>query len=234
MFNERTVPLTGHHKKRTFANIFLSILIPISILLIVGVITVIVLSVFLHAYLNIKVWWFAFAAIPAAWAFFILRVMQRSIYGFIEVVIGIFTIAHIYNTEDMNSTKTALAIAAAIYVIIRGLDNIDQGIKSFCSSFISQDDRFRFLFYWETIGKGGFIHRKIKRAVYLRMTRPKFKYYWKEFERINVGTDKKSWATPYWFARKHYVLALLDKPVVRLCRKFTHFTRRESPSNTAS
>ncbi|OAF07199.1 hypothetical protein AYJ54_17890 [Bradyrhizobium centrolobii] len=185
----------------------------------------------INAYPVIGLGWFALIALPVAWAFFILRVFQRSIYGFVEVVIGVFTVTNTYNIGFMSDPKTLLTLAAGIYVVVRGLDNIDQGLNHYCATFLNRDDAFACTFYWEVGVKGRFLSGKLKRGVYLKMVRPLFKQLWAEFEQLNCGTDKDAWETPYWWARKHHVLALMNERAVRLCRSERHLSRGSQPTS---
>ncbi|WP_157083364.1 hypothetical protein [Bradyrhizobium manausense] len=222
--------------ERTTCDKLLDILWPLLWLLIIAIVVVLTSRLLINAYPTTEPYWFALFALPAAWALFVLRVFQRSIYGFAEVVIGIYTVIETFraavtsNTGVMSDTKTLLALVAAIYVVIRGLDNIDQGLKQYCATFLNPDDAFAFTFYWEVSVKGRFLNRRLKRGIYLRMVRPLFKKLWIEFEQMNRGTDKDAWETPYWWARKHYVLALLSERAVNLCRPQKHLSRGSQPT----
>lgn len=67
-------------------------------------------------------------------SFFILRLKLRIIYGFIEIIVGIF-IAY----DKLSKTNFILSLdseflipllTASIYLIVRGFDNIHQGINA--------------------------------------------------------------------------------------------------------
>lgn len=67
-----------------------------------------------------------------AFAMFLFRHYARIMYGIVEIIIGIlFVIACIYPEKEPSSniTTTVLTYAAAIYVMVRGLDNIDKKIR---------------------------------------------------------------------------------------------------------
>lgn len=118
--------------------------------------------------------WLPIVALPTAWLLFILRGRHRFIYGFVEIIIGVVAIANgfsgvhafvsLVSTGDGGITSSqltpTLAIVGAIYIVIRGLDNMDQGMKAFVTSIINPFDPYASEFYWEVIVKGKFARHK--------------------------------------------------------------------------
>src|ERR1700688_3007450 len=99
--------------ERTTRDKLLGILKPLLWLVIIALAVIWAGRLLINAYPIIALWWFALIALPAAWALFVLRIFQRSIYGFVEVVVGIFTVTYIYVASDegvMSDTKSLLAI----------------------------------------------------------------------------------------------------------------------------
>ncbi len=221
--------------KRTLPEAILSILRPLIWLLAIGLTVVWVARLLTSAY---PLWWFALIALPAAWILFVLRVFQRAIYGFVEIVIGIITVMNTYteavttNVNVMADTKILLTLAAGIYIVIRGLDNIDQGFKQWCATFLHPDDIFSFTFYWEVGVKGRFLSKKLKRDIYRKMVRPLFKQQWIEYDQISRSTNKNEAKTAYWWQRKHYAINFMNERAVRLCRGADKFHSRGSKRQT--
>jgi len=64
---------------------------------------------------------------------FFLRKMKRLAYGLIELIIGLLMIVSIiaFPTESINGGLLDVPkLFGGIYIVIRGLDNIEKGIKS--------------------------------------------------------------------------------------------------------
>jgi len=216
--------------QRTLLEKILGIVRPLFWLLVIALAVIWATRLLTSAY---RLWWFALIALPAAWVLYVLRVFQRAIYGFVEVVIGIITVMNTYtlavttNVDVMSDTRTLMTLAAGIYIVIRGLDNIDQGLRQWCATFLHPDDALSAIYYWEVGVKGRFLSRKLKRGIYLKMARPLFKEKWIEFEELNRGVDKaKHHATGYWWSRKYYALHFMNERAVKLCRVDRHESHR--------
>jgi hypothetical protein len=77
-----------------------------------------------------------------------LRTMRQALYGIIEVGIGIVLMSANYQTMlvllvgDFQSVEStpALALAAGVYVVVRGLDNVQKGVSkgSFASTLLTE------------------------------------------------------------------------------------------------
>ena len=71
--------------------------------------------------------------IPTIYVLFILRKKNINFYGRIEIAVGFATIISIiYNPTENVATgvNDILKLLGGIYVIIRGLDNVEKGLKS--------------------------------------------------------------------------------------------------------
>jgi hypothetical protein len=72
------------------------------------------------------------AAMIAALLFYWLKIKHQTTYGLIEVFIAMFTIATAINSLNNQGDKTAaslLQLFGGIYLSIRGLDNVEKGLK---------------------------------------------------------------------------------------------------------
>lgn len=65
----------------------------------------------------------------SGWALWQLRRRQRVGYGLAEVLFGVAAALWIATTRSQDLMTTTLTAGAAIYVIVRGLDNIETGLK---------------------------------------------------------------------------------------------------------
>ena len=87
--------------------------------------------------------WVSFVmALPIGMALFALRERERVIYGFGEVAFGMASVTlgvTRLRTESIASLEGLMAIAAGLYVIVRGLDNLEKAKTSSLSLL------FRFL-----------------------------------------------------------------------------------------
>lgn len=132
-------------------------------------------------YWSISTFWFALVALPIAWGLFALRCSQRSFYGLVEVIVGIVTVLNAFpgvkalweavrsmGVGQATQSSPALAIVAAIYIIIRGLDNIDQGLPAFRTSSLNPFDHDLLEFYWEVGAKLRW-RRKKRIKIYSRL-----------------------------------------------------------------
>jgi hypothetical protein len=71
-------------------------------------------------------------AVSVAYWLFVLRNKQRAIYGFFEVAVGVAAVWSSTLTISSPNLSNAIAVLGGVYIIIRGLDNIDQGLEAFC------------------------------------------------------------------------------------------------------
>lgn len=69
-------------------------------------------------------WWAAAAAICLYW----LRSIAATVYGSLEIGVGLMGLGIAANTPALTPPGQLFALMAAIYVIVRGLDNIDRGL----------------------------------------------------------------------------------------------------------
>jgi hypothetical protein len=76
-------------------------------------------------------WWFAYLVVVLSYAFFMLRLRARSIYGVVEVLVGITAIfAAVSKPEDADLAHL-IAVLGGAYIVVRGLDNINEGLINF-------------------------------------------------------------------------------------------------------
>jgi len=74
---------------------------------------------------------FAFFLMAAALILFAIRKFMRPSFGLVEIAIGIDALWNVPDTapvviDGITRTQFLLQIAAGIYLIVRGLDNLDQ------------------------------------------------------------------------------------------------------------
>jgi hypothetical protein len=69
-------------------------------------------------------------------ALYILRSLARVQYGFTEIMFGIVAMFAASNATKLQTDKQtmALQVAASIYIVIRGLDNVRAGIEKYPNS----------------------------------------------------------------------------------------------------
>jgi hypothetical protein len=76
-------------------------------------------------------WWGIPYAIGLAFGLYVLRSKQRFIYGSIEVIVGIAAISTtIFGQSPSPGLALLVAVSSGIYIIVRGLDNIDNGLSN--------------------------------------------------------------------------------------------------------
>src|SRR5262249_6912257 len=79
---------------------------------------------------------FVFSILIASFTFFLMRLNFRRIYAGLEIFVGIviaeFAFNQVFNTNvnTQSLVNAAIAILGAIYIIVRGLDNWQQGTKA--------------------------------------------------------------------------------------------------------
>jgi len=71
------------------------------------------------------------AVLPAVWLLFKLRSKRRFLYGLLEVVIGLVAFGQVLYFTDAKtfSNFDYLKIISGIYIVIRGLANIEEGME---------------------------------------------------------------------------------------------------------
>jgi vacuolar-type H+-ATPase subunit I/STV1 len=74
------------------------------------------------------------AVLAIGFALFELRSRRRRTYALLEVMVGIFAATYasneiFYGTSPDAQVKAVFATLAGLYIIVRGLDNLDQGTK---------------------------------------------------------------------------------------------------------
>jgi hypothetical protein len=74
--------------------------------------------------------WFIPIAILCAWGLFIFRNRARFWYGVLEAVVGVSVIYTSIANSSATGLTRLLTVIGGIYIVIRGFDNIDQGISS--------------------------------------------------------------------------------------------------------
>jgi hypothetical protein len=81
----------------------------------------------------------------AVWGLFILRARRRFWYGALEVIIGIIITGNtvLFSNSQTFSNFDYIKIASSIYIIIRGLDNIEKAIIETKNSY--------FLSFWKKV-----------------------------------------------------------------------------------
>lgn len=95
-----------------------------------------------YNFIKILLW---ILLLPIILYLFILRKEKRNLYGFIEIIIGAMTITSIIISPTKGTytgINDVLKIFGGIYIIIRGMDNFEKGLKS-----------PRYIKYWEKIFK---------------------------------------------------------------------------------
>lgn len=70
----------------------------------------------------------AVAAFVVGFGLWTFRKFQRGAYGAVEIVFGVAAAASIAWSPGSSPVANTLALAASIYVVVRGLDNVDNGI----------------------------------------------------------------------------------------------------------
>ena len=68
------------------------------------------------------------AALAIGFGLWIFRKVQRASYGVAEILFGICAAAANAWAPGDSALANALTLAASIYVVVRGLDNVDQGL----------------------------------------------------------------------------------------------------------
>lgn len=61
--------------------------------------------------------------------FWCFRLKQRAAYGMLEIAFGASAAAALAWTPSDSPITSAVGLAASVYVVVRGLDNVDQGLK---------------------------------------------------------------------------------------------------------
>jgi len=79
--------------------------------------------------------------------FYLLRSKQRLIYAFIEITFGIIVIVDSITNSNISiiNVNNIIKIFGGLYVIIRGYDNMEKGLRELANK--------KFIFYWEKIFK---------------------------------------------------------------------------------
>jgi len=67
------------------------------------------------------------ALLEVAAALYWLRSTNRSIYGIAEACLGTFICWHTFAANEPGDATTALKLGAAVYIVVRGLDNAKEG-----------------------------------------------------------------------------------------------------------
>jgi hypothetical protein len=96
---------------------------------------------------------YVFAVLAFSILFFLFRKHLRAEYGYLEVLVGLGLVSSYFPAEYTKLVETAsqfsmaveyrtklLSLLGGIYVIVRGLDNIDQGVKQWDEKFAKQEE----------------------------------------------------------------------------------------------
>ncbi|MGR9462706.1 hypothetical protein [Rhizobium leguminosarum] len=79
-------------------------------------------------------------AMVAGFTLFVLRELERAVYGFIELVFGIAIICFTFFYQTRVATPTLTTqeflftisqLGGCLYLVVRGLDNLGQGLKRY-------------------------------------------------------------------------------------------------------
>jgi hypothetical protein len=84
--------------------------------------------------------------IVAFWIF-LLRTYYRALYGLVEMVVGAI-IASSVGFDDPDQKKVLLTLAGGIYVMVRGLDNVDKTLPADSAWSHTLRDYAPFFRYW--------------------------------------------------------------------------------------
>jgi hypothetical protein len=92
-------------------------------------------------------WWFIPIAVLTAWGLYLLRDRVRSAYGLTEVIAGIAAISTSVLSRAGTEAAHLIAVLGGIYIVVRGLDNIEQGMDAL-SQIIHPGLYTRIRFIW--------------------------------------------------------------------------------------
>lgn len=70
----------------------------------------------------------AVAALVLGFGLWLFRKIQRVAYGAVEVAFGTLAAALLAWAPSDSPVANTIALAASVYVVVRGLDNVDQGL----------------------------------------------------------------------------------------------------------
>jgi hypothetical protein len=79
-------------------------------------------------------WWFVPILLVLTWLLFVMRVKILLLYGALEIAVGIAVISSSIGQEAAKANQSGvvliIAVLGGVYVIIRGLDNVDKSITT--------------------------------------------------------------------------------------------------------
>ena len=112
--------------------------------------------------------WFIPAAVLEAWVLYQIRIRARVLYGVTEVFVGIAAVTSPVANDPQANLAHLLGIAGGVYIVIRGFDNIENGVKAFeRPPFHALSDEVSMLWYRFTL-------RKIPEDIKSRRARRRF------------------------------------------------------------
>jgi len=76
--------------------------------------------------------WFFPVALAAVYVLYILRTKLRYAYAFVEIIAGLAAISTALLDPRVSDLGQASAVLGGIYIVIRGLDNLDQSLDEVC------------------------------------------------------------------------------------------------------
>ncbi len=66
--------------------------------------------------------------LSVGFGFWVLRVLQRAAYGALEIAFAVGAAATIGFNPHANPLINTIAVGTVVYVVVRGLDNLEQGL----------------------------------------------------------------------------------------------------------
>ncbi|MGC4035858.1 MAG: PIN domain-containing protein [Chitinophagaceae bacterium] len=101
--------------------------------IVITILTILVKNNFQRIYETLNVWGTLFLLFTSGIIFFLFRTNYRMFYGTLEFLFGFYVSTRVFTEKHFDYTTIGLVeviqIVGGIYVMVRGLSNIDDGIK---------------------------------------------------------------------------------------------------------
>ncbi len=101
--------------------------------IVITILTILVKNNFQRIYETLNVWGTLFLLFASGIIFFLFRTNYRMFYGTLEFLFGFYVATRVFTEKHFDYASIGLVeviqIVGGIYVMVRGLSNIDDGIK---------------------------------------------------------------------------------------------------------
>jgi hypothetical protein len=110
-------------------------------------------------------WWFIPFIVLSSYGLYLFRSKARCTYGLLELLVGLGAIITSVRTPSEPDLSHFIAVLGGVYIVVRGLDNYDQGMKELHGRIGQEDFYDAIVESWFRFKLDGAGYEKLRKSV---------------------------------------------------------------------